>query len=101
MNTFNFDKNEGFVSDQTKTFQGEMEDVTADAEAYLKKILGEGYYTISPNDENTEVTKNFSFECSTKHSGEDDLGKQGEAYYKYSTYLKSYGINIYNPEEKT
>ena len=101
MNTFNFDKNEGFVSDQTKTFQGEMEDVTADAEAYLKKILGEGYYTISPNDENTEVTKNFSFECSTKHSGEDDLGKQGEAYYKYSTYLKSYGINIYDPEEKT
>lgn len=101
MNTFNFDKNEGFVSDQTKTFQGEMEDVTADAEAYLKKILGEGYYTISPNDENTEVTKNFSFECSIKHPGEDDLGNQGEAYYKYSTYLKSYGINIYNPEEKT
>lgn len=101
MNTFNFDKNEGFVSDQTKTFQGEMEDVTADAEAYLKKILGEGYYTISPNDENTEVTKNFSFECSIKHPGEDDLGNQGEAYYKYSTYLKSYGINIYDPEEKT
>lgn len=99
MYVYTFDKNSGFKLDESKKIAHESNDDLD--KKYLKKILGEGYYTLSSNNENTEVTKNFSFECSIKHPGEDDLGNQGEAYYKYSTYLKSYGINIYDPEEKT
>lgn len=98
---YTFDKNSGFKLDESKKIAHENNDGLD--KKYYKKVLGEGYYTISPNGENTETGKYYQIEFPMRQDDESDsiTMSSDSVYYKYSTYLKSYGINIYNPEEKT
>lgn len=98
---YTFDKNSGFKLDESKKIVNENNDDFD--KKYLKKVLGEGYYTISPNGENTETGKYYQIAFPIRQDDESDSSTMSSdsVYYKYSTYLKSYGINIYDPEEKT
>lgn len=98
---YTFDKNSGFKLDESKKIVNENNDDFD--KKYLKKVLGEGYYTISPNGENTETGKYYQIAFPIRQDNESDSSTMSSdsVYYKYSTYLKSYGINIYDPEEKT
>lgn len=98
---YTFDKNSGFKLDESKKIVNENNDDFD--KKYLKKVLGEGYYTISPNGENTETSKYYQIAFPIRQDDESDSSTMSSdsVYYKYSTYLKSYGINIYDPEEKT
>lgn len=98
---YTFDKNSGFKLDESKKIVNENNDDFD--KKHLKKVLGEGYYTISPNGENTETGKYYQIAFPIRQDDESDSSTMSSdsVYYKYSTYLKSYGINIYDPEEKT
>lgn len=93
---YSFDKNSGFK-------QKDEEEIThqygknGDIEKYAKEVLGEDYYSMG------HETKNPYYEIDSFVDSEEDYENTGvhtDAYYDYANFLESYGINIYDTDNK-